>query len=222
MLDCSVFFIGVALAAVLYGFGFKLGSTRGTWTTRVLAALGCVAALALLVFGPGLSLRFEGWILLSTFNTLGFCAGLLVASWLSSAVPEHNALLPENDFKPSKKAAALLFSCAAIVLAMAGFLGYMFIANPVYHDQPGMYCLVVMLWLTVALLTAAAGWASLIKPDLIVTGGTISQWSGIWLWLVVGVPLIVGLKWLGALLLLSLIGVAITIAVQHCRRCRAR
>lgn len=220
MLDCSVFFIGVAFAAVLCGFGFKLGSTRGTWTTRVLAALGCVAALALLVFGPGLSLRFEGWILLSTFNTFGFCAGLLMASWLSSTVPEHNALLPENEFKPSKKAAALEFSCAAITLAMAGFLGYMFTANPVYHDQPGVYCLVVMLWLTVALLAAAAGWASLLDPQLVITGDTLSKWGGIWLWLVVSVPLIFGLKWLGALLVLT--GVAITITVRHFRRRRAR
>lgn len=219
MLYMYEFFIGVFAALALLGWGFKLGSTRGTWTTRVLSTFGCAASATLVALGPDTfafvsSGRYEGWIFLALFNTLAFCGGMSMASWLSSTVPAHNVLLAENEGKPSKKSAALAFIFAGIFFAMAAFMGVLFSTIPVYHDAPGLYCLVVMLVASVGLLTASAGFAHL-KPESNSATAPFSKWSVIWLGLLVGLPLIFGFKWLGALAVL----VGAPIACWCYRRC---
>jgi hypothetical protein len=110
--------IGGVVTLVLFAAGFKLGSTRGTWTMRATAALGCAAAMVVLLSGGYEVMQLcanyisETHLFCLTLNLLAFSAGALMASLLSSPVPAHNMFLLENESKPSTKAALLSFSLA--------------------------------------------------------------------------------------------------------------
>ena len=142
--------------------GHKIGSTRGNWATRLASAFGVLAGFGMLCM-PDFFYFAPTTMYCTAFDLMTFSGFCLMASWLSSPDPRHNWLLPENENKPSVKAASLMFSLGGIIFAMACFMAWLFISVPVYHDAPWTYTFVVTLMVTAA-LTVMYGAYQMLPP----------------------------------------------------------
>lgn len=150
-----IFMAGLVTAFVMAVYGWFFGKKHPSWVVRLASPIWCACGLyfwdlcmdvsptewANVVWALGTCLLFGG---LTTF----------IASTLSSYTPEYNALLPENQKKPSVKRATWLFILAAFLTGLPAMMLSIVIYNGEFMPGHLLFVALPVVFVTLTLYAA--------------------------------------------------------------------
>ncbi len=196
---------GLVAAFVLAFYGIRTGKKHPTWLTRLASPIGFACAAAAFLFVPSeMNMLYDRYPVLNNLLAvagicgMSFFGSLFVTACLGSKNPAYDALLPENQNKPSVKRATAMLALTGLILGIPGLM-----LSIIFYNGEFM-------WGHLFIIAFPAVFASLTLHSAMVelkgTGGTARppKWSVAALFVLVAVLIIAVFKGPGLLFLIFL------------------